>query len=58
MVEASFNKMAKEILKPVTKENIYKPQLTHGELKKFWGNSWRGSYNEALANRISEIKAL
>lgn len=53
MIEAAFKKMAKDILKPVTKENIYKPQLTHGDLKKYWD-----TYNEKLANRISEIKAL
>lgn len=53
MIEEAFNKMVKEIIKPVTAENIYKPRLTHGELKRFWT-----FYNEKLANRISEIKAL
>ena len=57
MIREAFNKMAKQIVKPVTEENVYIPkQTTHGDRKRHFESN-RGTYNVELINRISEIKA-
>lgn len=57
MIREAFNKMAKQIVKPATEENVYIPnRVTHGDIKRHWESN-RGSYNVELINRISEIKA-